>query len=825
MAQLGRAFIEVRADLSQFPGELRTKLEAALREGSAGLKMTEVEDAAGKAGERAGKKLAEGVEKSARDRWKSVGQNAATDFSDGFVAFLGKALFGKAAMWTSLIVAAGTAIANLMPAVYALAGAVPTVLGGLVGTAATLVMAFHGVHAAIGAAFSGNSAKLAADLQKLAPAARSFVLEIAALRPVLHGLQQDVQQAFFVQLEGSITRVTRTLLPTLHSGLTGLGVSLGQVGRQVLAALSTPLAKGALGDMFVSMRTVINSLAPALGALTRAFLTLMSAASPLVTSLGTGLAGLITKFSDWIAKLQNTGALAGFFQAGGAVLSNLGELLGNVLRLFNALVSGLNTGGSAFIGVLGTIVKLLADLFASAQGQQLLGTLSTLMTILGELLISVVGPLLPSIVALADAFGKQLASALIQLTPYLISLAQNLIPLLNFVASHADVFGPIVAGFLLFSGASKVFDLLVPAIEGATVAMLGFDAAADANPIGLITLAVEALIAGIVLLIMNWQTVKHWGEAAWHGIESAGKGVWEWMKGVGGAIGGFFSGIGDWFMNLPGRVGGWLASLPTVLATAFTNAVNAAAEALGFAIGFIIGEFFALPGQIVSALTSLGTYLVGVFTAAWTWVSSTVATGIDNLIIWFAALPGRIANAINSIPSMIGNAFKNAWDWARREVMSGADAVVDFARKLPGRLVGFFDNVGHMILNGLKSGINGVIDSFNSGIDKASSFTHISLPHIPRLGDGGIIDQPTLALLGEKGHREVVLPTDNPARAQELLEQSGLAGMMAQGASAMPVVNVTAILGTGEILKVLDTRVELKMNRQAEKLTSGVRAM
>src|SRR6184192_170575 len=605
--------------------------------------------------------------------------HAATQFADGFSAFLGRALFNRASMWTSLILAAGTAISNLLPAVYALAATGPALVTGLIGLAATLKLAFHGVGTAIGAAFSGDAGKLNEALKNLAPSARSFVQEIAKLRPTLQGLQRDVQQAFFVQFEGSLTRLTTALLPALHAGLTGLAGSLGQVAKQIMGALSTGQARDALSGFFGGLRAIFAALAPALGGLTRSFLTLLQASTPLVTMLGVGLAHVLDMFNQWISKAQNSGALIRLFDAGQAALANLAGLLGNLLDLVGTLMSGLNTGGGALVGVLSDVAGVLATVFKSAEGQQLLNTVAMLFTALGELLIQVLVPLLPALVNLAQAFSGQILDAVVALTPQIVSLAENLVPLLNFVAQHADVFAPIAAGLLAFSGLVNLFNLLVPAVEGATVAMLGFDAAADANPIGLITLAIEALIAGIVLLVMNWKTVAHWGETAWHAILSAGRATWDWLKGIGSAIGDFFGGIGDWFAALPGRIGDWLAALPGALAQAFTDAVNFAAEALGFAIGLLIGEFFALPGQIWNALQSLGNTLVGVFTAAWTWLSTTVSTGIDNLLIFFVSLPGRIWNAITSIPGLIGRAFEDAWNWAKRAVQQGADAVVDFA--------------------------------------------------------------------------------------------------------------------------------------------------
>ena len=48
---------------------------------------------------------------------------------------------------------------------------------------------------------------------------------------------------------------------------------------------------------------------------------------------------------------------------------------------------------------------------------------------------------------------------------------------------------------------------------------------------------------------------------------------------------------------------------------------------------------------------------------------------------------------------------------------------------------------------------------------------------------------------------------------------------MAQGAVGTTNVYVTAILGTGEILRVLDQRVELHLDKQSDRMSSGVRSM
>jgi phage-related protein len=439
------------------------------------------------------------------------------------------------------------------------------------------------------------------------------------------------------------------------------------------------------------------------------------------------------------------------------------------------------------------------------------------------------------IAQLAGDLGDQLSLAILALTPALVNVSTaladilaNVDPLLPVIGQLVGAIAPLLTWLTsnpkLLADAAIAWAALTAAEWAATTAMTAFDVAADANPIGIVILAIAAIVAGIILLVENWKTVKQWGSDAWNAIKDAGVAVWHWMEGVGQDISNWFGNVMDWFSSLPGKIGDWLAELPGAIGQAFQNAFDQLGELIGFAFGLVVGEFFALPGQIGSALSSFGSLLAGVFSSAWAWVWQEIQIGWANVSDFFAKLPGRVGDFISGLPGMLKNAFHTAWQWAKQEVSDGADAVVDFARKLPGRIMGFFDNIGHTILSGLKSGINSVIDSFNKGIDDAAGWTHISLPHLPHFAAGGIVDSPTLAVIGEGGNREVVLPANNPLRAQELLEQSGLMSQMKMGMQ-VPTINFTAVLGTGEILTVLDTRVDMKVNSQVNNLASGVRSM
>lgn len=87
----------------------------------------------------------------------------------------------------------------------------------------------------------------------------------------------------------------------------------------------------------------------------------------------------------------------------------------------------------------------------------------------------------------------------------------------------------------------------------ATVAQWAWNAAMSANPIGLIIAAVVALIAVVVLLVANWDTVKEWFAAfidwivgVWGSVTSA---ISDAFSSAANSVLGVFGGVKDWFLG------------------------------------------------------------------------------------------------------------------------------------------------------------------------------------------------------------------------------------------------------------------------------------
>jgi hypothetical protein len=830
-APLGKAYIEVRADLAAFPAELRAKLLAAFKEATAGLDFPELEERVKEDGAKAGETLANEFEKKAKPKLEDSGKSTGKSFVSGF---LGSVLPALTASFLPVLIGLGIEIgAALLPAVYALSAAIPLAITSAVAAAGALALAFHGVSAAIGAAFSGNPAKMAAAMAKLAPAARDFVKEIAAAQPQLHAFQQAVQQAFFVQLEGSIKRLIGNLLPTLRAGLTGIASDLGKMGAGLASALGG--SKGNLATIFMATRGALQPLIPLLGLMAAAFLRVAAIAGPFVIALSKGLADAGTKLATFVNSAGGGARIAQLFSEGLIVLHQFGQVLGSVLSLVGTLLNALAAAGGPALGLFGAIVNELNAFFKSAAGNQALVIIFELLNTLLSALAQILQPLLPVLGLLISALGQQLINAVVILTPAIVQLVNALIPLLPRLIPLLPVitqFAVGLAGIVTFlaqypgllQAAAVAFGAYRLAVLAADAAQAIFIAEEAATPWGLVILAIAAIVIGIGLLITHWKEVEHAATSAWDSIKNAGLAVWNWLFGAAAAVRDWFGQVGAWFMALPGQILGFIQSIPTMIVNVFRDAINGIFFVLGFGFALVVGAFLKLPGDILNAVSSLNGMITGFFVSVWDSVTSTALNWFGQFGGFMSALPGRVIGWLWSLRTVLPNLMRDAWHMAYNMVVNEGQAILNFAGSLPGRLGNFFSNVGHVILGGLKDGINGVIRAFNAGIDKAAGPLHILIPHIPQLAKGGIIDQPTLAVLGEGKGREVVLPLSDPRRAQELAVQSGLLNMLSvpQGT---PNISITAYFGpNGDMLDVIDQRVEMGADAQATALNHGARS-
>ena len=193
-----------------------------------------------------------------------------------------------------------------------------------------------------------------------------------------------------------------------------------------------------------------------------------------------------------------------------------------------------------------------------------------------------------------------------------------------------------------------------------------------------------------------------------------------------------------------------------------------------------LGEWFATRwNDITTALSNVGTWFTDMFQKAWngltgifanisTWFGerwNDVTNALANVATWFGSIFTSAYNAVVNAFSNIGGFFSGVWATVKSIFVNAGQmvgsAVGGAFRSAVNAVLGTIENV----VNGFIGMINGVIGMINKipGVSLGS----IGYVSLPRLARGGIVDSPTVAMIGEAG-KEVVMPLENTGFLQTM---------------------------------------------------------
>ena len=277
----------------------------------------------------------------------------------------------------------------------------------------------------------------------------------------------------------------------------------------------------------------------------------------------------------------------------------------------------------------------------------------------------------------------------------------------------ADIFGgiadfvkgvyDIITG-ILTSDMSKIFD--------------GFTETGDAIMNILSTLLTALLDLTVAVLKVIWDTIVAIFQGIWDGIVA------------------IFAPIGEWFAARWIDITVALANVAVWIGNMFQKAWDA----------------------LTSIFSSIGTW----FGERW----NDVTTALANVATWFGNIFRSAFDAVKNAFSSIGSFFSGVWDTVQSIFVNAGqmvgDAVGGAFRSAVNAVLGTIENV----VNGFISMINGVLDTVRGlpGLGWVDSVGYVSLP---RLARGGIVDSPTVAMIGEAG-KEVVMPLENTGFLQTM---------------------------------------------------------
>ena len=386
---------------------------------------------------------------------------------------------------------------------------------------------------------------------------------------------------------------------------------------------------------------------------------ILNAIGVVVGKLAAPLAVVTNKFADWITKLDP------------AKVKTFADM---IIKLGPA-IAGIAAGGALFTG--GEFVKELP--FVGGMLKNLLGPLDAFKGLLMDLPLplKIVGGAFALLMAVSPQFRKEvmlIAQILISaLKPVLEEVAKAAIGLVPVIVQLAKVLGPVLATALdtlmpliqLFADALKAIAPILPVlIDGIVAIYVGtklwaaaqflLDTALDANPIGLVVIA----IGGLILVLIE---------------------VWKHCKTFRDIVLGVF-----------GDVWGWLKRYWPLL------------------IAIVAGPIGVITLLIIKNWNTIKSVTV----AVWNWIKSFVTTVLNGLKAVIQLQLGLISRIVGSVLSTVESTFSRVWGTIKSTVSNGASAILRTVQNLGGQLI----SAGASAINNLLSGMASVLKNVGGWI-------------------------------------------------------------------------------------------------------------
>jgi hypothetical protein len=259
-------------------------------------------------------------------------------------------------------------------------------------------------------------------------------------------------------------------------------------------------------------------------------------------------------------------------------------------------------------------------------------------------------------------------------------------------------------------------------------------------------------------------------------------------------ISGAFSALAG--IGLAATIAGWLGALGPVIAALGTFAaavvgwpllIGAALVAIGVLLYSFRDQIGAFVAGIAKAFADGFGALGGIANSAWQAVSAGFTTYVS----------GPISEAWSTLVNFLGKALSNVtggisriWEGLVSNVKGALRGILQFAANA---------------LNGVIGAINRVIQGINvaRAATNMSQLGQMSLIQVPAFAEGGVVSRPTLAMVGEGGQAEYIIPASKMAAASSnYLAGSRGASVLSGGSrgGAAPQINIQ----TGPIMQTAD---------------------
>jgi tape measure domain-containing protein len=654
--------------------------------------------------------------------------------------------------------------------------------------------------------------------------------------------------------------------------ISGLGPLIGSIGPlaplgAVLSGLSGPIAliAAAIGGLIAVSPSLQAALVYAAQSIGSAFTTMGGIIGPAISSL-------LPVINVLIATLGNTLAIAVvqlvpvIIQLGTALVSVLAPVLPVLIDLLGRLASAMVQLQPVIVTLVGIASDLLYALLpvAAVLGQALAQALAQALPLITQLTQFIAD----NLAVVATVAATYVAYRTISATIGIATAAQSAFTAASYGAAGAsyasatatkaqaaaagiataaqNVMKSALVSSVVAWNASNVAvlrnssltvgtkaALLASSIATgvATAAQWAWNAAMTANPIGIIIVAIGALVAAIIWIATQttffqdlWKVMTEAIGAAWTWLMGVLQPVFDFIGAAITAIGAVFTWL--WLNILQPYINAWVAIIQFLW-----GILQPIFNLIGSIIAIVGAAFMKLYEFYVQTAINAIAYIVN-----WLWtnviqpVVGFISGGINTLGNAFAFLYG---NYVKPALDNVGRAFKIIYDNIIKPVVDNISTALNILGSAVGTVFGTMGSTIKNAFNGVVSFVkgvfNGIIDAVNGVIGNISGVVKgvggalgidVGISKIPRLAEGGIVSkQPggILANIGEGRYDEAVVPLS--PRNLSLLESAPAAGQMPSQLVLVDADNV--LLGTFQV--AANQTLDAYSRARKTTLTNGMR--
>ena len=474
-------------------------------------------------------------------------------------------------------------------------------------------------------------------------------------------------------------------------------------------------AAGAGNDIFNQTTQIMTDMSTAMGQDTKtSAIQLGKALNDPIAGVG-ALSKVGVSFTDQqkeqIKTLQESGDTMGAQKIilgelskefGGSAAAASDTFAGKMYHLKNTIDGAFETIVQKAMPVLANLAGFISDKVIPAAGQ--------LATWLGDNVV-------PKLKELGESISANVLPVLQNLGNFIIgTVIPALVSLGGFIAEHKTLFESLAVGigavYLAFKTYQAGMAIWKAATEAYTAVQVALNLAMDANPIGILVLALTGLVAGLIFAYQNSETFRDIVNGVWNAIKGTVMGVLNWFTGtLWPGIQAVWTGIGNAIQAAANFISNLFLkwTLPGILISHWSEIKDTVTAVWNGITGFFSG----IPGRITGFFSGIA----GFFSGVWNSVRNFAVDQFGGMVSFVSGIPGRITGAFGSI----GGFFSGLWSNVRSGAVNGFNELVSVVAGIPGRITGALGGLGGLLVNAGESVIRGFINGIQNMIGSVKS--------------------------------------------------------------------------------------------------------